>query len=150
MTCPLGLICEPDCINAASCYHWTKPWPLPYEYNPETKTLLVQIHSMRLRYGLYHGFEDFYHGFEDFDFDMAREWIGAGFADAIALPYKCNANGLHVIDRVSGFQQPSPLPYRRYLNNGCWCLHVRHTRSRSADLAGWVPAEPIDLPELPF
>src|SRR5690242_15440296 len=126
MTCPLGLICEPNCINAASCYHWTKPWPLPYEYDPATKTLTVCITDTKRRYRLYHGFEDF-------DFDMAREWVGHGFADAIALPYKYNANSLYVINPVpeAGFCCPSPLPYRRFrLGDGCWCLQVRHSRSR--------------------
>lgn len=142
MTCPLGLICEPDCINAGSCHRWTNPWPLPYDYDPDTGVLVVCIKTAVWSF-------QYHHHFEDFNFDIAREWVGHGFADAIALPYKYNANGLHVIDPVldAGFCHPSPLPYRRFrLDDGCWCLHVRHTRSGPADLAGWVPSEPIDLP----
>lgn len=143
MTCPLGLICEPDCMNAASCYHWTKPWPLPYEYNPETKTLVVCIRNTRQCYRLYHGFEDF-------EFDMALEWVGHGFTDAVDLPYKYNDSCLYVIGHKpeQGFHHAISLPYcRTQLDDGCWYLQVIPSDYRAIE-AGWVEAWFLD--DVPF
>lgn len=145
MTCPLGLICEPDCINAASCYYWTKPWPLPYEYDPETETLVVSIRTAKrlFRYG---------HHFEDFQFDIAIEWGSWGFADAIALPYNYNfhVNGLYVTGHKpeSGFHHAISLPYyRQQLGDGCWYLQVIPSNHEAIE-AGWVEALLID--DVPF
>lgn len=145
MTCPLGLICEPDCMNAASCYHWTKPWPIPYAYNPETKTLTVSVKDSKRRY-LY------LYSFEDFDFDIALEWVGHGFADAVDLPYKynCDINRLYVIGHKPelGFHHAISLPYyRQRLDDGCWYLQVVPSDYKAIE-AGWIEAWLID--DVPF
>jgi hypothetical protein len=146
MTCPLGLICEPDCINASSCYHWTKPWPLPYFYDPETETLVVCIRDTKRIY------PPSSYSFEDFDFDIAREWTSHGFADAIALPYNYNlhVNGLYVTGHKpeSGFHHAISLPYyRQQLDDGCWYLQVIPSDYKAIE-AGWVEAWLID--DVPF